>query len=976
MMMYSYDIASAIGGEAPDPHLAVQLLKADSPARVASLVLESMGELPTGASPAIVWSTQWPAGLEWLPEPPDKATAAEIVEAVTVLSTGAGPNPKVRIIFDNGKGHVAALFCVDQGQNPPASSLAAIGARMGELLATCSLLASVARSEQSEKLQRALYAIADLAGSGLEMSEMLRDIHRIVSGLMYAENFYIGLYDDKNDSLQFLYFVDLVDTEAPDQNEVIPLSRIERGLSWHLVRGRKPLMGSLQEPATQVDGQLHLHGADSLDWLGVPMIREGEVRGLVVVQSYDQPGRYTQAEMSLLTFVADHILTALERRHGRESLERRVLERTAELARANEEMRREVTERERGERLQAALYRIAELASSEQSSAGFFRDIHAIVGGLISAKNFYIALLSEDGATVSFPYVVDEHERDWASRSYGRGLTEYVLRTNQPQLVDIDRADRLMAEGEIEGSFMGAPTLVWLGVPLPGLNGPMGVVVVQSYDAGGDYDERDAELLTFVSRQIASTLLRRRSTQLLHDAYADLERRVDARTAELREQIAVREQVEAQLQHQVMHDSLTSLPNRAYLRDRLERAIAKLRRAGTHRFGVLYVDIDRFKLINDSLGHIVGDAVLKEASQRLASCVREPDLVARLAGDEFCILLEEVQLPETASKVAQRIIKAFESPLSAGGRNLKVSASVGITIVEQAEGGADAVLHEADQALYRAKERGRNRFELFDPVMQSNAMSVLDLEQGLREAVEARQFVPHFQPLVRISDGSVVGYEALLRWNHPERGMLVPGEFLKVAEESGLIEPIDWQMFELAMECSRDLAVEGRFVTLNVSPRLFQRPGFDTRMLALLQQTGFDPANLRLEVTEGMLLGDPDAMVAVLLRLREAKIEAALDDFGTGYSSLGHVHRFPLKMIKIDRSFISPLAGDDSRRSCAVVEAILALGHALGMDIVAEGVETREQKDKLLAMGCVYAQGYLFGRPQAARHWVQEGSSL
>ncbi|GGA66237.1 bifunctional diguanylate cyclase/phosphodiesterase [Arenimonas soli] len=867
---------------------------------------------------------------------------------------------------------MAALVCPDGFQAPPAGVLAVVGARMGELLATRSLLDSVAQSEQAERLQRALYTIADLAGSDLEMSEMLRDLHRIVSELMYAENFYIALYDDHDDSLRFLYFVDLVDQEAPDQDEVIPLSRIERGLSWHLVRGRKPLMGTLQELTTQVDGHLHLHGADSLDWLGVPMIREGEVRGIVVVQSYDQAGRYTQAEMSLLAFVADHILTALERRHGRERLERRVMERTAELALANQDMRREVTERERGERLQAALYRIAELASNEETSAGFYGEVHASVGDLISAKNFYIALLSDDGATVSFPYVVDEHERDWGSRSFGRGLTEYVLRTNQPQLVDAARAEQLMASGEIEGSFVGAPTLVWLGVPLPGPEGPMGVVVVQSYQAGDDYDQRDAELLTFVSRQIASTLLRRRSNQLLHDAYADLERRVEVRTAELREQIAVREEIEARLQHQVMHDSLTNLPNRAYLRDRLERAIAKLRRAGNRRFGLLYVDIDRFKLINDSLGHGVGDAVLKEASQRLASCVREPDLVARLAGDEFCILLEEVQLPETASKVAQRIIKAFDSPLSAGGRNLKVSASIGITVVEKAEGGADAVLHEADQALYRAKERGRNRFELFDPVMQSNAMTVLNLEQGLREALAGEQFVPHFQPLVRLDDGGIVGYEALLRWDHPERGLLAPGEFLQVAEESGLIEPIDWQMFALAMKCSKDLAVDGRFVTLNVSPRLFQRPGFDTRMLALTKEAGFDPASLRLEVTEGMLLGDPDAMVAVLLRLRESKIEAALDDFGTGYSSLGHVHRFPLKMIKIDRSFITPLAGDDSRRSCAVVEAILALGHALGVDIVAEGVETQEQRDKLAAMGCVYAQGYLFGRPQPAHAWARQ----
>lgn len=970
--MQPQDAANGTG--ARDPELAAQLLSATTPAHVASILLDRIPVPPGGMGPTVVWSTQWPKALEGLPGAPDDGLASELVDAVAALRLDPEAPARVHLLCRNGDAQAAALLCPEGCRMPPAPALTAVGARMGELLAMRSLQASVAQLEQAERLQRALYTIADLAGSGLEMSEMLRSLHRIVSDLMYAENFYIALYDAPSDSLRFLYFVDLVDQEAPDQDEVIPLARIERGLSWHLVRGRKPLMGSLQELARQADGHLHLHGADSLDWLGVPMIREGEVRGIVVVQSYDQAGRYTHAEMSLLAFVAEHILTALERRQGRESLERRVQERTAELALANQVMRREVTERERGERLQAALYRIAELASSEDDSAGLYAEVHAGVGELISAKNFYIALLSDDGTTVSFPYVVDEHERDWASRSYGRGLTEYVLRTKQPQLVDVARAEELMAASEIEQSFVGAPTLVWLGVPLPGPHGPMGAVVVQSYDAGDAYDERDAELLTFVSRQIASTLLRRRSAELLREAYADLERRVEVRTAELREQIAVREQIEAKLQHQVMHDSLTGLPNRAYLHDRLERAIARLRRDGSQRFGLLYVDIDRFKLINDSLGHIAGDAVLQEASQRLASCVREPDVVARLAGDEFAVLLEQVQLPETASKIAQRILKSLESPLSAGGRDLKVSASIGITIVEKAEGGADSILHDADQALYRAKERGRNRFELFDPVMQSNAMCVLDLEQGLREALADEQFIPYFQPLVRLSDAGIVGYEALMRWDHPERGLLAPGDFLEVAEESGLIEPIDWQMFRQAMKCSQELAVDGRFITLNVSPRLFQRPGFDSRMLALAQEVGFDPGNLRLEVTEGMLLGDPDAMVEVLLRLRAARIEAALDDFGTGYSSLGHVHRFPLKMIKIDRSFVSPLSGEDAGRSCAVVEAILALGRALGMEIVAEGVETEQQRDRLSAMGCVYAQGYLFGRPQPARHWKQSGA--
>jgi EAL domain-containing protein (putative c-di-GMP-specific phosphodiesterase class I) len=265
---------------------------------------------------------------------------------------------------------------------------------------------------------------------------------------------------------------------------------------------------------------------------------------------------------------------------------------------------------------------------------------------------------------------------------------------------------------------------------------------------------------------------------------------------------------------------------------------------------------------------------------------------------------------------------------------------------------------------------GRNRFVLFDDAMHETAMVVLDMEQALRRALARDEFMPHFQPLVRLDDESVVGYEALLRWHHPQRGILTPTDFLKVAEDSGLIEDIDWRLFRMALEAGRELVQDGSFITLNVSPRLFQHNDFDRKLLALIQEVGFDGRRLRLEVTEGTLLGDPEAVAAMLQRLRDANIESALDDFGTGYSSLGHVHHFPLKMIKIDRSFITPFAAGVAPRSSAVIEAILALGNALGAEIVAEGIETQYQRDVLQGMGCVYGQGFLFARPEPARHWL------
>jgi diguanylate cyclase (GGDEF)-like protein len=942
------------------------LLRAASPADVAAIMMAQ--DLWLEAHNAcVVWSTHWPRDAETFPPEPGAMALAAAQDAVKRRRSGQALLPSTRVLCDDGDSTVAVLYCA--GGCTPVDPM--VAHRLCELLAAQRMRESVARLEQAEKLQRSLYAIADMAGSDLDMPDMLRGLHRIVSDLMYAENFYIVLYDRERDSLRFQYFADIADENLPGIDDEMPLSRIERGLTWYLVRDRRPLMGDMRELSAQVSGELQLHGTDSSDWLGVPMMREGEVMGGVVVQSYTGERHYTTAEMSLLAFVAEHILTALERKHGQAELEQRVVERTQQLEDTNRELRREVAERERGQRLQAALYRIAALASLDESSAAFYRHVHAIVGELIDARNLYIALLSDDGSTVSFPYAADAFERDWAPRSSGRGLTEYVIRTGKPQLVDQARAACLVKDGEISSDMVGAPTRVWLGAPLLGGDRVTGVVAVQSYDRDDAYDVRDAELLTFVSYQIASSLQRRRAAELLQEANAALEHRVAERTRELSEQIRVREEVEAQLQHQVLHDTLTGLPNRAYLRDRVERGIARLKRDPKAGFGVLYIDVDRFKVVNDSLGHRAGDDVLQEVARRLAACVREPDVVARLAGDEFVLLLEHVDLPETACKVAQRVLRALQPALNAAGRELQVSASIGIAIANGAYESADRILHDADVALYRAKSAGRNRFVLFDEAMQETAMGVLDMEQALREAIARDEFVPHFQPLVRLADESVVGYEALLRWQHPERGLLAPGDFLKVAEDSGLIETIDWRMFRLALEGARELVRDGAFITLNVSPRLFQHDDFDQRLIELIDDIGFDHRCLRLEVTEGTLLGNPEIVAATLHRLRNVHIDAALDDFGTGYSSLGHVHRFPLRMIKIDRSFITPLAEGPDARSSAVIETILALGNALGVDILAEGIETEGQRRVLQAMGCVYGQGYLFARPQQVEHWLE-----
>ena len=956
-----------------DPLLAIHM--APTAEACAGALLAALAKLGIAAG-SLAWSAQWPEAIASLPDNLDPKALSRATAAAAAHRAGKPDAAHARVLCDDGPSVAVLVFAF--GQELPAAAvhaaepwLAAAGTRLAELLQAKSLHASVAQLAQAEQLQHALFAIADMAGSNLDMPQMLQGLHQIVGGLMYAENFYIAMYERERDALRFLYFADSVDPSGPTLDTEMPLAELERGLTWYLIHDGRPLMGPTASLREQTSGPLRDHGANSADWLGVPMIRDGEVRGAVVVQSYLEGIQYTAADQALLSFVADHILTALERKRGQAELEQHVVERTQQLAEANADLQKQVFERLRAEHLQATLYRIAALANTDDSSERFYRHIHHAVGELLNAENFYIALLSSDGSQLEFPYFVDALDHAPPPRPIGRSVSEYVIRHGRPLLADGAEVARLEAQGELDVMQTGrSQSVCWLGVPLLDNEGVIGLVAVQSYRAELTYDDADAELLTFVSYQIANSLQRRRSAEALRQLNADLEHRVIERTRELSEQIAVREQVEAQLKHQIMHDPLTGLPNRLYLRDRIERAIARLRRNPDRRFALLYLDIDRFKLFNDSLGHLAGDEVLREVARRLGECIREPDVVARLSGDEFALLLEDSPAPQTALKVAQRVQAALQRPMQIAGRELQTSASIGIAIGDERYQRTDALLHDADVALYRAKSAGRQRFVLFDDTLQQAAMDVLGIEHELRAALTAGEFQPYFQPLVRLADRGIVGYEALIRWQHPQRGVLLPADFLPVAEDSGLIEAIDWQMYRLACAAGADLARDGSYITLNISPRHFQNADFDQRLLQLARDTGFNPAQLRIEVTEGTLLGDPEAVAKILERLRASCVEAALDDFGTGYSSLGYVQRFPLKMIKIDRSFVDPLGRDTAQRSSAIVSAILALSHSLGLEVVAEGVETEAQQQALLAMGCVYAQGYLFGRPQPAEYWA------
>ena len=842
------------------------------------------------------------------------------------------------------------------------------GQHMQRALASLDLQAAVTGLERSERLQRALFAISDLAGSDRDMTDVLRGIHTIVGTLMYAENFFIVLHNTERDSIRFVYFADVKDL-LPDPTLEISMDSRTHSLTWYLLHDRKTLMGKPDQIQEQVSGPLRMVGTQAQEILGVPLLRDGVVLGAIVVQSYREDVSFSADDRTLLEFVGSNILVALERKQSMEDLEQRVRLRTIELAEVNHGLQLEIAERQRAERLHVALFHIAQLATADIQQSELYPRVHAEVSALINAENFYIALISEDGKMLEFPFGIDKSGEVFDTRKISRGLSEYVLNHGKVNLRTAD-IQALAASGEIDFDTVGIPPAGWMGAPLLVGDKTIGLVAVQTYGESVIYTNVDQELLVFAASQIANTLHRRLAAESLHKAYNELELRVQDRTQELRDEIGERERIQEQLKHEVMHDALTDLPNRGYMLDRLTRVLAQVKRDTNHFCALLYLDVDRFKVINDSLGHLAGDEVLKEVARRLLLCVREPDVVARLSGDEFAILLINVQDPSFAIKVAQRIIATLREPLQVAGKEITPSASIGVAIIDGRYNLADEALRDADLALYRAKEVGRNRFELFDETLQKNAVNVLAMETELRAALQHDQFEPYFQPIVRLSTNEIVGYEALIRWNHPTRGVIGPFDFLRIAEDNGSIESIDWRMYELSCTAMTKLANKNTYLTINCSPLHFRRTNFDTQLLELLQRTGLPNVRLVTEVTEGSLLDDTERVCATLDRLKTAGVGAALDDFGTGYSSLSYLHKFPLRILKIDRSFVMALSKGEKNSSATVVSAILAMASALGLEVIAEGIETAEQQDTLVAMGCGFGQGYFLGRPSPIRHWL------
>jgi diguanylate cyclase (GGDEF)-like protein len=505
-----------------------------------------------------------------------------------------------------------------------------------------------------------------------------------------------------------------------------------------------------------------------------------------------------------------------------------------------------------------------------------------------------------------------------------------AIRAEAPVVVD-DYSTEIRFNGARVLRDQGA--LSGITVPIRGRDVPFGVLAAHARTLRGFSDD-DVNFLQSVANVLAAAIERRRS--------------------------------EAETRHQALHDPLTGLPNRTLFRDRLQHALARSRRRDT-TLAVMFLDVDNFKVVNDSLGHEAGDELLTALAPRLAEAVRSGDTVARFGGDEFVLLCEDVADDREALEIAERVKQCFARSLQIAGGEHFVTASIGLALPSAGHDGPESLLRDADAAMYQAKERGRARFEVFDADMRASALKRLQVESELRHALERDEMRLVYQPVIDVDSGKIAAVEALLRWDHPERGMVPPLDFIPVAEESGLIVPLgDWVLREAMRKAAhwRPMAPPGEVpvvVSVNLSARQMAERDLVASVKRALEETGVEPPQIALEITETVLVEDTVAAAETLHALEDLGVKLVLDDFGTGYSSLGYVKRFPLSFLKIDRSFVAEMGANG--RDAAIVSAIAEMARALGARVVAEGVETEEQLAGVRKLGCELAQGYLFARP-------------
>lgn len=606
-----------------------------------------------------------------------------------------------------------------------------------------------------------------------------------------------------------------------------------------------------------------------------------------------------------------------------------------------------------------------EIARARSEKRSYFEFRHRLASGEARDVEVHSSPLDNNGKPLLYSIVCDVTERKQAENA----------------LVESERSYRFLSEGIMHQVWTALPdgklnyvnrrALDYFGCTIADALGDNWQAMVHREDLPGCLNCWHHSLETGADYHVEFRLRRADGEFRWHDARATAARDQNGRIVNwygTSTDINDKKIAEAKLSHLARHDALTALPNRAAFMDYLARAVARASLDRDSRFAVLFLDLDRFKIINDGLGHIVGDKLLVAIAERLQTCVRPGDIAARLGGDEFTILLGDIADADEAARVAERVQRALAKPFLLDNYEVFTSASIGVIVSDEIARQPEDFLRDADTAMYRAKERGKARYEIFDREMRACNSTLLQIENDLRRAVEREEFTVFYQPIISLDTNEICEFEALVRWRHAEFGLIAPGEFIHVAEETGLIVQIgEWILREACRqtaEWQQRAAARQIAVSVNLSAKQLLNPALPEQVKTVLRETALDARFLKLEVTESMVMEQSDRALGVLNELRRLGVSLSTDDFGTGYSSLSYLHRFPFERLKIDRSFVNKM--DSDQKSREIVRTILLLAKTLNLETVAEGIENERQLGLLRALGCKLGQGFLFSKPVAA----------
>lgn len=840
--------------------------------------------------------------------------------------------------------------------------------------------------KHNKSVQNAMLQLSELASTVTDMSLFYTAIHGVVGQLLRAENFYVVLVDEQTRLFTPVYFSDQTDSTSIDDLES---DMFKEGLTGYVFRNGKSLLCDEKQAERMAErGDIVAHGTDSSHWMGVPLIRDNETIGVMAVQTYDMTHNdnthYTESELELMEFISLHLVTAIDRAKQRELLEKNVLKRTLELSKLNRNLQVEIKERERAEELQSTLFEISQITATAVMMDDFYREIHQVLKTLIYADNCYIALLSDNGRQLDFPFYIDSKVKQGTSRQFGFGLTEYVIKKGEACLVNQSDGNLLEHNGVIYRRLHDRAndkenSTSWLGAPLIIHERVIGIIATQAYEGHHQYTNKDMDVLRFVSHHLAVAIQRKLASDDLRHSHDELESKVLTRTQELiqsneflQEQIEERKRAEEKLSFEANHDALTGLPNRKMLLEQLNEALARCKKAQAAvdvavvtqatDFAVLFIDLDRFKIINDTLGHHAGDEFLIEVSLRIASCIRDIDILARLGGDEFVILLNEIQSLDDVEEISERIITSVGSPFYINHQEVYSGASIGVVQCNDSYASADELLRDADAAMYQAKNMGRGRFIVFDETMHQRLMEDLSIEQALHRAVKARMLLPCYNALYNVKNHAELGCEAQICWQNPELGGIDAHHFIELAQSNGLMCEIEQQiMHEICqqMQAGGVLADKG-LVSVHLSAMILSQSKSLQLLLDIVLKAKIDLHKLCFTFSEQSLLDTGDISLNGFKRIKQLGISIAIAGFGAGTSSLGLLSQNNIDYIKTDPGFTHSLMKNP--KSQALLQTLMALSSTFGFKVILDGIDSEalqqlaDEHEVLIGVGKFFIQ--------------------